>query len=61
MNIKLAPKTFQQVNITLQYLKCWVVTTSVIAGLQGNYQKDGMQILLVGSFSLLYKAHHTHM
>ena len=29
-------KDFSKDSITLQYLKCWIVTTSGIAGLQGN-------------------------
>ena len=50
-------KDFSKDSTTLQYLKCWVVTTSGIAGLQENSIKnntlnwDGTQILLMYSFN----------
>ena len=58
-------KDFSKVSTTLQYAKCWVVTTSGIAGLQGNSIKyhtldeDGTQKVLVGCFNLLHDAHHS--
>ena len=54
-------KGIHKVSSTLQYLKCGVIITSSIAGLQGNsikyhtLGKDGTQILLVDSFNLLHK------
>ena len=57
-------KDFSKVSTTLQHLKCWVVTTSGIAGLQGNsikyhtLDKYGTQILLVGSPNLASSPGH---
>ena len=55
----------QKVSTTLLYPQCWVVTTSSIAGLQGNsikyheLDKDGTQKVLAGCFNLLHDAHHS--
>jgi hypothetical protein len=54
---------FSKDSTTMQYPKCWVLTTSGIAGLQGNsinYQPlnyYGTQILLMDDFNLLHGAH----
>ena len=62
---KTCTKDISIVSTTLQYLKCWVVTTYGIAGFQGNsmnyhtLDKDGIQTLLVGSFNLLHEVHYS--
>ena len=58
---------FSKVRTTLQYPKCWVVTTSGIAGFQGNsikyhiLDKDGTQTLLLDSFKVLHVVHNSNV
>ena len=51
---------FSKDSTTMQYLKCWVVTTSGISGNSIKYHTlnyYGTQILLMDNFNLLYGAH----